>query len=295
MNEVPQPLKILVVEDEQTYSRIAHQTLEGHSRFDARTGADALRIFRKERPDIVLLDIGLPDSNGLDLLLEMKAERPDAYVVMFTASKVAEDISESLRRGADGYITKPLTRGKILKHIDLYQHFRTQQDAMPKEERLRRHREYVRLAETVRSQRDKMAVQARTASAHHHMLLYVDADAGNAASTREHLLEQGYHVEIAHSGEPALLLAQMHTFDCFLISCPVPDMEAAMLALKLRLHNKDTPLIVLLEQSWDRENPKWNILNISEFLLKPVKMRNLKHTINQHLEELDADRREQYI
>lgn len=295
MSDIPPQLKILVVEDDHTYSRIANQTLAGNTRFDARTGADAMRLFEEQCPDIVLLDIGLPDANGLDILLQMKAERPDAFIVMFTASKVAEDVAESVRRGAAGYITKPLTRGKILKHLDLYQHFRAQQEALPPEERIRRHREYMQMNAAVQARQEETAATPPSIQAGHHSVLYVDADAGNGVLVREHLLEAGYRMEIAHTAEFALRLAEKHSFDCFLISSPVADMEAAMLVLKLRLHHKQTPTIVLLEHSWDRENPKWNILNIAEFLVKPVKMRHLSHAIAQHMEGLDADRRERYI
>lgn len=292
MNE-PRPLtKILVVEDERTYSRLAHQMLAGNERIDATTAAEGLRLFHEEAPDIVLLDIGLPDQNGLDTLLAMKAARPDAFIVMFTASRVAADVQEALKRGAAGYITKPLTRGKIVKHIDSYHAYREKLASMPPQEKAKMEQEFRRMAENLikTDSKPESAPARRTPG-----ILCVEADAENGVRMRENLLAEGYLPEIAHSGTAALKLAGNRDFDAVVISAPVVDMEAAMLVLKLRLEHQHTPICVLLESPWDRDNPKWTILRVSEFLVKPVKMRHLAAALARHLEAEEERKKEKYV
>jgi DNA-binding response OmpR family regulator len=77
------------------------------------------RLRRKPLPDIVLLDVSLPDLNGFDLLQRLKAHAAlkAVPVVMLTADASRESIVRGLTLGADGYITKPFDRAVLLKGI----------------------------------------------------------------------------------------------------------------------------------------------------------------------------------
>lgn len=100
-------LKILIVEDCQTFRGIAVQILKGHDNILTDTASDAIVKFRSKQPDITFLDIELPDGNGIDVLKQIKEIEPNAYVVMMTGSNKAKDVESSINSGAAGYILKP--------------------------------------------------------------------------------------------------------------------------------------------------------------------------------------------
>jgi len=70
---------------------------------DARSALDG---WREHRPDVLLLDISLPGLDGIEVLRQIKAETPQARVLMLTSSEAKEDISQSMAAGAAGYVTK---------------------------------------------------------------------------------------------------------------------------------------------------------------------------------------------
>ena len=73
---------------------------------EATTCAEALDCLRQKTIDLVLLDIKLPDGNGLDLLPQIKAINPDLPVLMHTLSDTSTDVVHSYQRGASGYVVK---------------------------------------------------------------------------------------------------------------------------------------------------------------------------------------------
>jgi DNA-binding NarL/FixJ family response regulator len=73
---------------------------------DAATGRDAVEQFRRHRPDVVLLDIRLPDMSGIDVLSTIRAEFNDARVLMLTTSEGDAEIQRALQAGSRGYLFK---------------------------------------------------------------------------------------------------------------------------------------------------------------------------------------------
>jgi DNA-binding NarL/FixJ family response regulator len=74
----------------------------------AESGREAIQLFRQQRPDIALMDIRLPDINGIDALSAILAEFPDARVVMLTTSEGDVEIQRALSAGARGYVLKSM-------------------------------------------------------------------------------------------------------------------------------------------------------------------------------------------
>lgn len=85
---------------------------------EAETGETAIELYEKIKPDIVILDILMPDMNGLEALRKIKGLDPDARVLMCTASEQSTHVQEALSLGAKGYIVKPFTREVILSTIE---------------------------------------------------------------------------------------------------------------------------------------------------------------------------------
>jgi len=102
--------KILVVDDEKLVRWSLRQKYEewGYQVFEAEDGTSALKLAREESPDLVLLDIRLPDLSGLAVLERMKQSGDGRAVIMITAVPQIEDVKAALKMGAYDFVTKPL-------------------------------------------------------------------------------------------------------------------------------------------------------------------------------------------
>lgn len=106
--------KILFVDDEESIRKAVGMTLRKTFQVTALgSGVEALERFRQIAPDIVLLDIGLPDMDGLDLLTAIKKEDPDVGIVMVTAISQARTIVDALKNGAHDYLVKPVNAQEL--------------------------------------------------------------------------------------------------------------------------------------------------------------------------------------
>jgi len=84
---------------------------------EASTGQEGIQRFREHRPDIVLMDVRLPDGNGIDAMLVIREEFPDARVIMVTTSEGDAEIRRALEAGARGYILKSMPPQDLLNVI----------------------------------------------------------------------------------------------------------------------------------------------------------------------------------
>ncbi len=112
--------RILVVDDEQLirWSLATSLSKSGYITETAGTGAEALAKLASFRPDVVLLDVFLPDANGLDLLMQMKGHDPDLVVIIITANSHMDSAVEALKRGAEDFIGKPFNISAIHQTIN---------------------------------------------------------------------------------------------------------------------------------------------------------------------------------
>ena len=113
------PARILVVEDTSAYAEALQQTLEleGHTVLVAGRAVEALARARAEPPDLVLLDLGLPDKDGYHVLKELRARGLDCPVLILSARTLEADKVEGFRLGADDYVTKPFGAMELLARI----------------------------------------------------------------------------------------------------------------------------------------------------------------------------------
>lgn len=101
--------KILIVDDEAPFRTALHRFLErDYLVFEADTGGKGYQLALQEEPDLILLDIGLPDTNGLEMLPRFKELRPSPTVVMVTAYEHVKDVVLSIKQGAFDYLVKPV-------------------------------------------------------------------------------------------------------------------------------------------------------------------------------------------
>jgi two-component system chemotaxis response regulator CheY len=110
--------KVLLVEDDAVTRWMVRNTLKDECDFaSASTAHNVFSMYSSFRPDIVFLDIGLPDNSGDEVLEWIIAHDPDACVVMLSSKDNIDNISDCLEKGAKGFIPKPFVRENLLHYI----------------------------------------------------------------------------------------------------------------------------------------------------------------------------------
>ncbi|WP_066585881.1 response regulator transcription factor [Cellulomonas timonensis] len=113
------PIRALVVDDEATLAELLSTALryEGWQVEHALTGNAALKLAKSFDPDVILLDIMLPDMSGLDVLRRIRARDPLVPVLFLTAKDAVEDRIAGLTAGGDDYVTKPFSLEEVVARL----------------------------------------------------------------------------------------------------------------------------------------------------------------------------------
>jgi two-component system, OmpR family, response regulator len=113
------PIRVLVVDDEPTLAEVLASVLryEGWEVRTAGDGSSAVRTARHFRPDAVVLDIMLPDFDGLEVLRKLRATNPKVCVLFLTARDAVEDRIAGITAGGDDYVTKPFSLEEVLARL----------------------------------------------------------------------------------------------------------------------------------------------------------------------------------
>jgi two-component system KDP operon response regulator KdpE len=125
--------KVLVIEDDRLIRRLLRSVLpsRGFVVIEAETGAAALDLLRAEAPDLIILDLGLPDMNGLGLLRHIRGESNIPIVVLSYTGAVTTKV-EALESGASDYVTKPFNADELTARLHVALRHRLQrQGAAP--------------------------------------------------------------------------------------------------------------------------------------------------------------------
>jgi len=116
-----EPIRVLSVEDHPVFRQGLATIIGTESDMvlvgQAATAAEAIAEFRRLRPDITLMDLRLPGTNGTDALIAIRGEFPKARVIMLTSSESDGEIQRALRAGASGYVLKSMPQDKLLAVI----------------------------------------------------------------------------------------------------------------------------------------------------------------------------------
>ena len=112
--------KVLIVDDEHSILESLEMFLseKGHTVYTASSGRDGLDMFNTEKPEVLILDIRLPDLNGLDVLDQLQRNGCGAKVIMMTAFHDMETTIQAMKRGAYDYIHKPLDADEVERSVN---------------------------------------------------------------------------------------------------------------------------------------------------------------------------------
>src|ERR1700723_2313481 len=112
--------KILIIEDDRKMSGALVSGLEaaGYEAVAAASAEEGFFLVHSLQPDLLLLDLTLPQRNGLDILRQIRKEGLDLRVLILTSHNTVEDRVEGLTRGADDYLGKPFSFPELMARID---------------------------------------------------------------------------------------------------------------------------------------------------------------------------------
>jgi two-component system, OmpR family, response regulator len=113
------PVRVLVVDDEPNLADLLTMALryEGWEIRTAHDGLTAVRLAREFKPDAVVLDVMLPDLNGLEVLRRLRDDSPNVPVLFLTAKDAVEDRIAGLTAGGDDYVTKPFSLEEVVARV----------------------------------------------------------------------------------------------------------------------------------------------------------------------------------
>ena len=115
------PIRLLMVDDHPMLRAGLALVLNSEPGFqvvaEADDGPTALALWRERRPDVMLLDLSMSGMDGIETLERLRAEFPDARVLMLTSSEAPEDVRHALAAGAGGYVTKNVRRAELVMAI----------------------------------------------------------------------------------------------------------------------------------------------------------------------------------
>jgi two-component system, OmpR family, response regulator len=113
------PIRVLAVDDESSLTELLSMAMryEGWQVTTAASGNEAVKAAREIRPDAIVLDMMLPDFDGLEVMRRIRAEDPDVPVIFLTAKDAVSDRINGLTAGGDDYVTKPFSLEEVIARL----------------------------------------------------------------------------------------------------------------------------------------------------------------------------------
>ena len=114
---------VLLVEDDPFTQKLIHNTIRKAVEVTvAQSGYEAINFYADKAPDLLFLDIGLPDVTGHDILQKILGMDPSAYIVMLSGNGDRDNVLKAIELGAKGFIGKPFTKDKLFQYIEKSPH-----------------------------------------------------------------------------------------------------------------------------------------------------------------------------
>lgn len=241
---------ILIVEDEELNRDLLTKKLqdEGHSVSSCVCGLDALELLKIERFDIILLDIMLPDINGIQILEEIRNNPAldDTHVMMVSASDDRETVMKCIEAGATDYIAKPFSMHIVTSRIN-------------------------RCLKKVYSKilHDAISENIKVKSA---KILLADDQELNRDVLAHRLKKSGYLITCVNSGHEALTAIENESFDLVLLDIMMPDLSGIEVLNRIRQSDLHKKLPVMMVTAMDDMKTINECMQAgaNDYILKPL-------------------------
>lgn len=293
--------KVLVVDDDRSFRLMLQETLNDLGGFsidksfalDAKTGMEQ---FQEIKPDIVLLDINLPDGKGLDLIQPMLKIHPGVGIVMVTGSRLSTDVSIAKERGAIGYILKPYTRRKIEDALYAFINYRKQLEAMGKDISPEAKIE-VKPAEFFVGEEAEPKKSPILQVLSEWNVLFADSYLTNIENAERRLRKLCKQLDVAATADEFLSQTEKNEYQCVLIDPTLSNNNGYQLANELRQRYRQRairPYIIALMPNRDElDKKKWLQAGMHDFLVKPCSFKDIEDKLHKfaqtYLEESSED------
>lgn len=245
--------RILVVDDEFAIAQLIKLNLEkqGFAVDTAFTGAEAIEKIRANKPDIITLDILMPEMNGFQVLELLKTDSQTKDIPVILVSIISGLQKErGFRLGAVDFISKPIEFDKLFKSIE------------------------------------KFGSQLSGVKEKRKKILVVDDEPDTAKLVQRSLEDKGLQVFVANDGPEGFNLAKQEHPDLIVLDLYMPDMNGFSLIkiLKTDTNTEDIPIIVLTGQDMKGFREKCIMLGASDYLTKPFSAEVLVQEIRKYLQ-----------
>ncbi|MFA5359603.1 MAG: response regulator [Patescibacteria group bacterium] len=250
--------KILIVEDEQFLSDMYKLKFEhdGYKAVVARDGSEGLELAKKEKPDLILLDLVLPGIDGFKVLTELKKDAATKNIKVFIFSNLGQEneIKTGKKIGADGYFIKAnMTPSQLMEKVNA----------------LFNNKDEIKPTKKINSEKesDNSIVEKSSAK-----ILLIEDEEAIINMYKLRFDKEGFQIEIARNGAWGLKLARQKKFDIILLDMVMPAMNGyeAIKALKSDDNTKNVPIIILSNSAQDGDIKKAKKLGANSYLLKSM-------------------------
>ena len=264
-NFISRKIKNLLIIEDSENSRKAMRILIGNGDvkcLEAGTGKEALIMYEQNQIDCIILDIGLPDMSGFDLIHKLENIKSDNIppIIVYTGKELTKEENNELQKYAESIIIKGVkSEERLLDETALFLH-RTISN-LPKSKQL-----------IINSLHDKEAVF------HSKKILLVDDDMRNVFALSKILQERGMEIIKAENGKNALEMLDMHTdIDLVLMDIMMPEMDGyeAMKRIRSQVKFKSLPVIALTAKAMKDDKQKCIDAGANDYITKPIDVERL--------------------
>lgn len=264
-NFVNRKIKNLLIIEDSENSRKAMRLLIGNGDvkcFEAGTGKEALIMYEENQIDCIILDIGLPDMSGFDLVhkLENLKDHTIPPIIVYTGKELTKEENSELQKYAETIIIKGIkSEERLLDETALFLH-RTISN-LPKSKQT-----------IINNLHDKEA------AFHSKKILMVDDDMRNVFALSKILKERGMEIIKAENGKNALELLETHSdIDLVLMDIMMPEMDGyeAMRQIRSQIKFKNLPVIALTAKAMKDDKQKCIDAGANDYITKPIDVERL--------------------
>ncbi len=270
--------RVLIVDDEPMNLKLlaAHLKPAGYELLMAKSGAEALDLARRAHPDIILLDIMMPDINGYEVTRRLKADRNTRSIpiVLITALHAVEDKVKGLKAGADDFLSKPVDSNELLARVRSLTRMKLLEDELALQKRSSSY-----LVPALTAEKKKL-------------ILLIESDDSEAERWEKGLTEAGMVTVHAESGRRGMDLVAVTSPDLIVLDLMLPDMRGVDLLRQLKKQeiSKNIPVVTVATPGKTASKAQVLESGADDCLNKPVDARELQACIAAALRRSNQQR-----